>query len=134
MITAVFVNIRTFTFLIAISNNIKLKPRIYDFIWQYWLRLYQQDYNHWHCHIIIGEMPKPLEISCVVFEIFTHIVYFYINKIPNRRCEFVQWKKPKLFFIASNINYNCTWKHIIQVGNLAHGYEFGLLVRNNLQT
>ena len=134
MIAAVFINFRTFAFLIAISNNIKLKPRVCDFIWQYWLRLYQQDYNHWHCHIIIGEMPKLLEISCVVFEIFTHIVHFYIQRIPYWRCELVQSKRPKLCFITSNINYNCTWKHIIQVGNLPHGCEFGGLVQNNLQT
>ena len=132
MIADVFINFRTFTFLIAISNNIKLKPRVCDFIWQYWLRLYQplalSHHNRWNAEAF-GD------ILCCISDIYSYCLelYFYI-KNPNQRCEFVQSKRPKLCFITSNINYNCTWKHIIQFGYLLHGYEFGGLVRNNLQT
>ena len=59
---------------------------------------------------------------------------FWYKKIPNRGCEFVQSKRPKLCFITSNINNNCTWKHILQVGNGPHGCEFGGLVQHNVQT
>jgi hypothetical protein len=48
--------------------------------------------------------------------------------------EWLSFPKLNICFITSNINYNCTWKHIIQVGNLPHGCEFGGLVQNNLQT